>query len=39
MGQYGTLKEDNFFGSEIHPHDYDVNDDHNLLEITEIIKD
>lgn len=39
MGQYGTLKERDFFGSEIHPYPYDGEDDHNLLEITGIIKD
>lgn len=37
MGEYGTLSEDNFFGSDIHEHEYDDEYDHNILEITEIL--
>ena len=38
MGEYGTLNEDLFFDSEIHPHKYDENYDHNLLDIIGISK-
>lgn len=36
MGEYGTLPESKFFGSKIHPHKYDYEYDHNLLEVVEI---
>src|SRR5690606_21905652 len=38
MGQFGTLTQDDFFGSEIHPHPDDDDMDHNLLEVEEITK-
>ena len=37
MGAYGTLPEDQFFGSDIHPHAYDHEYDHNILRITGIV--
>lgn len=38
MGEYGTLSEDEFFGSEIHKHPYDDEDDHNILTVDEILE-
>ncbi len=38
MGQYGTLSKKEFFNSEIHPHHYIEEYDHNLLEIISITK-
>ena len=37
MGEYGTLPESEFFNSEIHEYEYNEQDDHNILEITEIL--
>jgi len=37
MGEYGTLTESKFFGSEIHPDSYDFEYDHNILEVSEIL--
>jgi hypothetical protein len=36
MGEYGTLTENEFFNSEIHPHNYDHSADHNILEVYEM---
>lgn len=38
MGEYGTLKKEDFFNSKMYPRDYDKNYDHNILEITGVIK-
>ena len=38
MGQYGTPKQEDFFGSELHSYDYNDQDDHNLLEIIAVTK-
>jgi len=37
MGEYGTLPESEFFNSEIHPYEYNDQDDHNILEVTELL--
>ena len=37
MGEYGTLSEKEFFNSEIHAYEYNEQDDHNILEVTEIL--
>lgn len=37
MGEYGTLSEKDFFNSETHPYEYNEQDDHNILEVTEIL--
>lgn len=39
MGDLGTPDEMDFFGSEVHPYTYNVNDDHNILEIVGIEPD
>lgn len=36
MGEYGTLKQDEFFNSEKHPEAYNDECDHNILEIVGI---
>ncbi len=36
MGQFGSLSEKDFFNSDIHPHGYNFDDDHNLLDIEGI---
>lgn len=37
MGEFGTLTQQEFFLSEVHPHAYDERYDHDILEITEIL--
>lgn len=37
MGEHGTPTQLEFFDSEIHPYPYDENEDHNILEIVEVI--
>ena len=37
MGQYGTMRDTEFFGSDIHPASYDLEYDHNILEVSEIL--
>lgn len=38
MGEYGTLPESEFFNSDIHPYEYNDQDDHNILEVTELLE-
>ncbi len=38
MGEYGSLRQKEFFNSEVHPYDYNDEDDHNILEVVEITK-
>lgn len=37
MGQYGTLDENEFFDSKIHPFPYNPKYDHNILTVNEVI--
>ncbi|HEV8514067.1 MAG TPA: hypothetical protein VGQ59_12360 [Cyclobacteriaceae bacterium] len=39
MGQMGTPTQQEFFSSEIHPYPFNFNDDHNLLEVVEILNE
>ena len=39
MGEHGTLSQNEFFGSDIHPYPFDFNTDHNLLEVVKIINE
>ena len=38
MGEYGTLEDFQFFGSEVHPHEYDEEFDHDILEVLGVNK-
>lgn len=37
MGLYGTLTKRTFFNSHIHPFPYDEEEDHNILEVNDIV--
>lgn len=36
MGEYGTLPQDKFFNSSIHPYPYQDDDDHNIIEVNSV---
>lgn len=37
MGLFGTPSKRTFFNSEIHPHPYDEEEDHTILEVNDIV--